>query len=52
MSGETSSPEDVEEALRILEEVLSMPSTRESDTRTKRRVRVEVKRLLGQGRED
>ena len=38
--------EDVLQALAVLEEVLAMPSVRESDTRVKRRIRVEMRRLL------
>lgn len=37
---------DMEEALRILEEVLSMPSVKENDSRVKRRIRVEIRNLL------
>ena len=38
--------EEVLQALAVLEEVLAMPSVRESDTRVKRRIRVEMRRLL------
>ena len=38
--------DDVLQALEVLEKVLSLPSTREADTRTKRRIRVEMRRLL------
>ena len=37
---------DMEEALRILEEVLPMPSVKENDSRVKRRIRVEIRNLL------
>lgn len=37
---------DVQEALAVLEKVLQAPSTREADTRVKRRIRVEIRRLL------
>lgn len=37
---------DMEEALRILEEILSMPSVKENDSRVKRRIRVEIRNLL------
>lgn len=38
--------EDIREALAVLEKVLATPTTRESDTRVKRRIRVEIRRLL------
>jgi len=38
--------EDVRQALAVLEEVLSLPSVSDRDTRTKRRIRVEMRRLL------
>lgn len=38
--------EDVLQALELLERVLSVPTTREADTRVKRRIRVEMRRLL------
>lgn len=38
--------DDVAHALAVLEKVLAVPSTREADTRTKRRIRVEMRRLL------
>ena len=37
---------DMEDALRILEEILSMPSVKENDSRVKRRIRVEIRNLL------
>lgn len=44
--------EEVRDALRILEEVLTLPSVNERDARVKRRTRVEIKRLLVRGPED
>ena len=43
---EQPTEDDVLQALAVLEKVLSLPSTREADTRTKRRIRVEMRRLL------
>lgn len=37
---------EVQDALRILEEILSMPSVKENDSRVKRRIRVEIRNLL------
>lgn len=42
----TPNNEEIEEALTILECVLSMPSVNERDTRVKRRTRVEIARIL------
>ena len=39
--------DDLNEARLILESILGQPSTREADTRVKRRTRVEMRRLLG-----
>ena len=38
--------EEVTEALAVLEKILQAPTTREADTRVKRRIRVEIRRLL------
>ena len=38
--------DDVVQALAVLEKILQTPSTRDADTRTKRRIRVEMRRLL------
>ena len=46
MSGDDYTEDEVLQALAVLEEVLSLPSVRESDTRVKRRIRVEMRRLL------
>lgn len=42
----TPTEKDIEAALEILEKVLATPTTREADTRAKRRIRVEIRRLL------
>lgn len=39
-------PNDREKARVILESILGQPSTREADTRVKRRIRAEMRRLL------
>lgn len=38
--------EDLQEALEILEKILSLPSVSERDSRVKRRIRVEIRNLL------
>ncbi len=42
----TPTDKDIREALEVLEKVLATPTTREADTRAKRRIRVEIRRLL------
>lgn len=42
----TPTDSEVQDALEILEKVLSLPSVKESDSRVKRRVRVEIRNLL------
>ncbi len=46
MSDDDPTEEEVLQALAVLEKVLAVPSVRESDTRVKRRIRVEMRRLL------
>lgn len=45
-AGTDPTPEDVETALDVLEKVLDIPSNSERDTRIKRRIRVEMRRIL------
>lgn len=46
MSADDPTDQEVREALAVLEKVLATPSVSERDTRAKRRIRVEIRRLL------
>jgi hypothetical protein len=48
----SATTEDVARATEILNEILAEPTTREADTRVKRRARVEAKKILRPEEED